>query len=265
MITFSNGRLYKLVYIDTNIINEISKNTNKLGKNFFLKYVNGEYMFVTSAFNVYELSKSKGESKNKIIQIFNNIPLGITCTFPQLIEFEKLHTGFHKDMVMFATGPKGIFNNQLENIFYIMQNDKSFGEAQNKMIHNFNSEIACWCKNQRQFNWQKDYKMNILKSMNETFKIYDNYFEIKELGKYYSLEVLAYIKNQFIFCSQKDININSVIDAYNSSFLPYVEEYITERTVGSWLEMSKAKLSFLKNKRIIKLSELYEKGKCNIG
>ena len=36
MITFSNGRLYKLVYIDTNIINEISKNTNKLGKNFFL-------------------------------------------------------------------------------------------------------------------------------------------------------------------------------------------------------------------------------------
>ena len=78
MITFSNGRLYKLVYIDTNIINEISKNTNKLGKNFFLKYVNGEYMFVTSAFNVYELSKSKGESKNKIIQIFNNIPLGIT-------------------------------------------------------------------------------------------------------------------------------------------------------------------------------------------
>ena len=107
--------------------------------------------------------------------------------------------------------------------------------------------------------------MNILKSMNETFKIYDNYFEIIELGKYYSLEVLAYIKNQFIFCSQKDININSVIDAYNSSFLPYVEEYITERTAGSWLEMSKAKLSFLKNKRIIKLSELYEKGKCNIG
>lgn len=95
MITFSNGHLYKLVYIDTNIINEISKNTNKLGKNFFLKYVNGEYMFVTSAFNVYELSKSKGESKNKIIQIFNNIPLGITCTFPQLIEFEKMHTGFH--------------------------------------------------------------------------------------------------------------------------------------------------------------------------
>ena len=99
----------------------------------------------------------------------------------------------------------------------------------------------------------------MLKSMNETFRIYGNYFEIKKLGQYCSLEVLAYIKNQFMYCSQKNININSVIDAYNTSFLPYVEEYVTERTVASWLEMSKRKLTYLKQKKILKLSELYDK------
>lgn len=66
MITFSNGRLYKLVYIDTNIINEISKNTNKLGKNFFLKYVNGEYMFVTSAFMYMNYQNQKENPKIKL-------------------------------------------------------------------------------------------------------------------------------------------------------------------------------------------------------
>ena len=90
MITFPNGHAYKLVYLDTNAINEIAKNTSFTGKNFLLNYVNGQYAFVTSTFNIYELSKAKGSSYDAITRFFDEFPLLVSCTYPQLVEFEKI-------------------------------------------------------------------------------------------------------------------------------------------------------------------------------
>ncbi len=45
MIKFPNGHCYKLVYLDTNVVNAISKNTNFFRGNFLEKYVDGSYGF----------------------------------------------------------------------------------------------------------------------------------------------------------------------------------------------------------------------------
>lgn len=258
MMTFPNGNKYKLVYLDTNCINDISKNKQKMGKMFFEHYCIGGYMFVTSVFNLFELSKTKGESRKKVIEIFDKFPLAIIQTFPQLIEFEKIESDFNQNMIMFAIGPKPIFNVQIDTILRNIENDGEFQNSINKMKRKFENEILNWSKKQEQINWWSDFKSYLLKSMNESFKIENNYFEIQKLGKYKSLEILAFIKNQFIYNSKKKILISSVIDSYNCSILPYIDVYITEKTVGSWLEQGKSKFQYIRDKEIVKISDLYE-------
>ncbi len=258
MITFSNGNSYRLVYLDTNSINEISKNTRKMGKIFMERFCVDNFMFVTSCFNLFELSKTKGDTRKNIIKFFNIFPLAIMYTFPQLIEFEKSSSKFNQEMIMFATGPSPLFNFQFSDILNLIENDSNMDKALKKMKQKFEKEIVCLRQKQTRLNWNLKFKKNLLESMNDTFKFEENYFEIKELGKYKSLEVLAFIMNQFIYESNKTIEINSVIDAYNCSILPYVEFYITEKTVGSWLDKAKYKFKYLQNIEIIKIKDLME-------
>lgn len=256
MITFPSGNQYKIVYLDTNCINEISKNTNRIGKNFLEKFGMGGYMFATSTYNLFELSKTCGESRKKIIEIFNKIPLAVISTFPQLIEFEKYNNEFRNDMIMLATGAKPVFNIQLEEVLNKFSQDHSLKLSKNMMIKKFNEEAIEWTKHQKKFNWTKNFDEGLIFSMNETFKHYDNYFDITCINKYNSLMILSFIKNQFIYISTKNIQINSVIDAYNCSVLPYVDFYITEKTVGSWINQAKKRFAFLRNKEIITISDL---------
>jgi len=258
MITFPNGNKYKLVYLDTNCINEISKNTKKMGKIFMERYCVGDYMFVTSSFNLFELSKTKGETRENVIEIFNKLPLAIIQTFPQLIEFEKNESGFNNNMIMFAIGLRPLFNVQLETILEKLESDKNFENSINDMKLKFQKEIINWTKKQEFTNWYIEFNKKLLCSMNESFKLEKNNFRIEQLGKYQSLEILAFIKNQFIYDSKKEILINSVIDSYNCSILPYVDIYITEKTVGSWLQKAKRKFNYVKDKEIVKISDLME-------
>lgn len=118
-------------------------------------------------------------------------------------------------------------------------------------------EIHLWQRNQKPEAWMKKFSENLLISMNESFQLTDNSFEINVLGKYKSVELFAFIKNQFIYSSQKEINQNSIIDTYNVAIAPYVEVYITENTVGSWLEMAKEKFTYLSKLQIIRMSVFF--------
>lgn len=262
MIAFANGHNYKLVYLDTNVINEISKNTNFFGKNFMEKYLDGSYGFATSVFNLYELSRTHGESRKKIINFFDLFPLAVLETYPRLAEIEKTSNVFSKEMVMFTLGAKMMgFNIQLGMLFEEMDRNINFRKTIEVMNSTFVNEMEVWKQHQRggMFGWMKEFKKNLLLSMNESFLTTEVGFEIDVLGKYKSVELYSFIKNQFIYTSQKEVNQNSIIDAYNAAIAPYVEVYITERTVGSWLEMAKKKFKYLSNLEVVKLSDLYEK------
>ncbi|NBK96820.1 MAG: hypothetical protein EOM50_02150 [Erysipelotrichia bacterium] len=259
MVTFLNGNTYKLVYLDTNSLNYIAKNTFETTKNFFLKYcLDGDYMFVTTSFNLFELFKTKYETRSSIIKFFNVFPLGILETYPQLIEFEKKIEGFHPDMIMFAMGIKGLFKTQIED-FMKAYDEGEFDKTISVMTNNFKEELVYWNSLEPNTQWMKNFNNSLMDSMNNLFKYSPNSFEIVEMGKYKSLEVYTFISNQFINSTNSKQEINSIIDAYNTSVLPYVEVYITEKTVGSWLEMAKDKFVYLKDKEIIKIGYLFNK------
>lgn len=260
MICFPNGNRYKLVFIDNNIINSIAKNDRGITKQFILNYFNGDYMFVLSPFTLYEIYKSKGESREKIISFFEDIPLGVMSTAPQLVEFEKNDiTHFDNRMILFAMGHKEIFKTQLTALLTEFSNCdfektlKKMWEINNVHVINMNNDRQASSKK-----WQNNYKKNMLYSMNKIYEVYDQKYQIKELGKYKSLEVAAYIRNQFIYNYSNLIKENSIIDILNASMLPYVDLFVTEKTVASWLKEAKLKMNYLSNINIIKLSDLIQ-------
>lgn len=251
MIEFPNGNKYKLIYLDTNVINEIAKNTRFCGKNFWKNKCN-DYMYVTSAFNIYELSKAKNESRNKIIEIFDIIPLGVISTFPQLLEFEEINPKFDYRMIMFATGMKPLFNTQFHDMIKICDTPETRNYIE-LMQTNIRNEID-ECNIFRDTCKIKDTNKRVNKIIENTLDKYNKRY-IK--SKYRSLEVLSSIKDKFIFVKKDEITQNSVIDYWNTSVLPYVDEYITERTVASWINELKIKYDYLKDKKIYKISEFF--------
>ena len=91
MLKTPNGHEYKLVYLDTNAISEISKNYKNSFINFFehFNFFKSEncqrYALVTTVYNMVELNKTREEYKSKIIDKFDLIPVLIVEAFPQVI------------------------------------------------------------------------------------------------------------------------------------------------------------------------------------
>lgn len=255
-----NGTEYNIIYLDSNALNGIAKNTKKFDKNFFMSYLVGEkkYMFATSPFNLYEISQTSGASKESLIKTFDLIPLALFNTIPQLIEFEKEKIYFHEKMIMFATGPKPLYNIQISTIFEMLESN-NFVKTLEKMNENYNKEIENIINNRILCNWKLNYKEKMENSINETMEIYNQTINLDELEQYKSVCIYAYIKNQFKYSAKKVIKRNTIIDCINVSILPYVEEYITERTVGSWLKEAQTRFEFIKDKNIVILSELEDK------
>lgn len=260
MLRFPSGRIYKIVYLDTNILNYIAKNKFEISKNFFSEYcLNDKCMFVITPYNLFELFKSKYESRENIIEFFDNFPLAVMYTYPQLIEYEKVYSSFHKDMIFLATGPKLFLNTQISNLFKVYDSGK-FDEAIISMNKNFEKELLHWNSIKSNPKWMLNFNKNFISKMNELFQFAPNYFKVNEFSKFKSLEVYSFIANQFINNKSQNAKINSIIDAYNASVFPYVEVYITENTVGAWLEMAKDKFEYLKDIKVIKVKDLNKGG-----
>lgn len=253
-----NGREYKLLYMDTNVLNAFAKNTNFFSKNFMESYAMGGYMFVTSVFNLYEVYQTQGESRANLLKIFDMFPIGIVIYVQQIIEYERMNIPINKNILMFAIGNNELFNLNMSKVFDMFEEDET-KKAIEKMHKNFNKEMKSWNAKKEKIKWMENFDLNMIDSMNDSFSIYDSYFKITELGKHKSLETLAYIKNKYIYDKDEEIKINSVIDAYNASIFPYIDVYVTERTVGAWLKEAKRKLTYLEGHDIKTISEIWNK------
>lgn len=252
MLKLPNGHEYKLVYLDTNAISEISKNCHNCFKNFF-EYFNffnsnscQRYALITTVYNMIELNKAREEYKSKIIEKFDFIPVFIAEGFPQLVSTE-----LNKDdFIMFATGVKPLLNNQFSTIFNqlndINDKDKSFKS-------NLNSELSIW-------NNDRIIKKDMFKLFENSYSIYNTYnHDYKFLYNSKSAKIFSYIKYHFLYEKKQLIDENSIIDSYNASLAPFVDVYVGERTVTSWLEKSKDKYDFMTHVECIKISKFYDK------
>ncbi|MBQ8738295.1 MAG: hypothetical protein IJZ04_02235 [Clostridia bacterium] len=255
-----NGKNYNLVYLDTNALSEFVNNTNGFSKNFLLKFIDGRHMLVTSVFNIMELNKTQNNFKEKIKTSLGNLPLGILTNIEQLCEYEKNQVPVKNDIIMFAVGNKPLFNVGIDDLFYFLE-DSTTKVLEQRRKNQLEKELLEW-KAQRgakNVKWQSDFNNTLINTMMQITTYFPTSFTLSQLQNCYSLQVCSYIRNMFIHNSTKDLELNSIIDSYNAAYLPYVEAYVTERTVGAWLENAKNKFNCIKEKTIYKISGFFDR------
>ena len=243
MLKLPNGHEYKLVYLDTNAISEISKNHQNCFKNLFeyFNFFNSDscqrYALVTTVYNMIELNRTRKEYKSKITDKFDLIPVLIVEAFPQLVitELNK------DDFIMFATGVNPPLDNQFSTVF--KQLDVINSEDQS-LKSNLNRELSIW-------NNDRIMKKDIPKLFESSYSIYNTYkYDYKTLYNSKSAKIFSYIKYHFLY------EKTQLIDA---AIAPLVDVFVGERTVTSWLEKSKDKYDFMTQVECIKISKFYDK------
>lgn len=252
---FLNDNEYKLVYVDTNVLSEFVNDTKNFRKNFAKKYLNGKYMLVTSPFNILELNETELNFIEKAIEIYN-FPIGILNGLENICNYNRNGIDIGYEIIMFAVFP--LYKTTFRDLINIVNHPSTQRNIQerNERIY---KEIIEWNnkKNDKDIKWQQNYIKNIKISMQEIVNHFPEPFAIDNIKKYQSLQTVAHIKNMFIHNTNDAIMKNSIIDSYNVAYLPYIDEYVSERTVCSWLDMSKNKLEYLKDKNIVKLSTFF--------
>lgn len=248
-----NGTNYKIIYLDTNAISEMSKNYKDTSKNLFERFrftdsnSDYKYAFATSSYNLKELSKST-KYRDEIIKIFNIIPLIIIDAFPSIID-KVLN---NEDIFLFGIGIKPLFNTNLNDIFMMIESD-SLNEANTQFENNIAQEIINWNEARAKKLKEKD----IFNNSYKIYNIYDNNIDICFSTK--CAQIFTFIKTYFLYKKSEPIVKNSIIDSFNASVAPFVDIYIGERTVTSWLKESKHKYNFMKEVELFKISEFYTK------
>lgn len=250
-----NNNKYKILYLDTNALTYFVK-YDEFAISLLKKYTLNNYAFATNVFNILELYKTEKDFHKKIQQRFDNYPFLILNGYNNIINTEKENGVNISNLVLFAIGIKPLFNVNFSDLKIIIENSSIQLNDRHKIV---NQEITDWLEKRLNINpqWQKQYNNNMKKTMNQLVKSFGFDFEVNIFGKYKSLECMAFIKNKF--CNEKPtekIKSNSIFDMYNVAVFPYVDAYITERTVGNWLKEFTNKCSF-QCPDIILISELY--------
>lgn len=247
-----NGTDYKVVYLDTNAISDMAKNYKNTMVNLLERFgfadanADSKYAFATSVYNLKELSNSM-RYRNEITNMFDQIPLLVMQAFPSIIDIE----ASNEDPFYLSIGIKPLFKTNISDVF-MMFDSNGFEESNNQFENHINQEISNWSQ-------AKIDHLENKELFNNSYKIYnvhDNDIDICYNTK--SAKLFTFIKTYFLYKKSDPIISNSVIDTYNASSAPFVDVYIGERVVTSWLKQSKDKYDFMNKVEIFKISEFYD-------
>ena len=216
-------------------------------------------MLVTSVFNIMELNKTQSDFKKKIKTSLGNLPLGILTNIEQICEHEKLQVPMKEDIIIFAIGNKPLFEVSIDDLFIFLEDPKTKISEQRRK-NQLEKELSEWKVQRRAKNvkWQKNFNSTLTDTMMKITAHFPASFTLAQLQSCYSLHVCSYIRNMFIHNSIQNLELNSIIDSYNAAYIPYVEVYVTERTVGAWLENAKNKFVYIQEKTIYKVSDFFD-------
>ncbi|HRF70185.1 MAG TPA: hypothetical protein PKV66_02010 [Candidatus Pelethenecus sp.] len=250
-----NGEEKRIVLFDTNCLSEIINNKGTFIKNLLERFNPKEYVYAITYYNIIELYHRDENSKKKIKEFLSHLPILLFVDIGNVIveEYKNCNVIAEK-LIMTSLCDLDNFNVSIYDYFSFLDRntDSGFFDRMDKLALKWMEE-----REKANKNWKEKFTENLLQEMNECSQQFFNDLSITTIGKYKSLEVQAYIKNEFITQTNQEIKRNSVIDSYNASYIPYVDAFITERFVGSIIQQAKKKLKYL-TLEICKISELYD-------
>ena len=243
-----NGSEYKLIFLDTNILQTIVTNpsfTEVLFERFFLH--RSKSLFCFSFYNIIEL-KNKRDTGNKHIDIYNNfvfvfsqLPCLMFLPHKSLLQ-EELSSAIRNTPLnidgnvanAFIPGVKRLefdFERWLDAIF--IANSGSLEKSIQEDLADMAKAANAWMKLRSLGPFfgkllEKLHRLQeatIIQSYLETFGIK---IENISFTRFPSARTILFSKNHRVHSTKRILNTNDVIDILQSAYAPYVDTVITE-------------------------------------
>lgn len=258
---------YKLVYLDTNVVSDISKPGNLVMKFLKLYPPNEGFLLCFSTYTLYEIRKSDKfyEGFKKLYSLF---PCAIVMSYFPLGKMEiELLIGDIEEISPIIFAPAGLnFEGKklLPNSLDLLLERKEVVDGFNSIdiyTPKYLSEIINLLdepefksvKNKRSV-FIKKYKYYELR---KRFLLNENVLHKVNMRKMKTLEILAYtVYYKFFSDSQRKTSINDIIDILIMTTVPYVHTFISERNSINLLEQIKKQSDVIKSVKLMTLSDL---------
>lgn len=263
---------YKLIYLDTNIVSDISK-SGKLILKFLKEFPpNQNYLLCFSTYTLYEIRKSK-KFYEGFMRLYSVFPCAILMSYFPLGKMEiDLISGNIDKISPIIFSPVGLtfegkkmLPNSLELLLSREEvvegfrsiddyTPKFYNEIQNLLNEQEFISIKNSVKNKRDVFLKKYKKYELRKRFLISNDIVVDEIKLKKMK---TLEVLSYcIYYKFISDPKRKYSINDIIDILIMTTVPYVHTFISERNSITILEQIKKQSSVLNSVNLMTLSDL---------
>lgn len=264
-----NGTDYKLIFLDSNAIREITNNTFSSGKGFLENYLAKDIPYIPcfSIYNVIEL-KPNIEGFQKFIDYFNIVPC-LMFYFSRTIIQEEVNYYLNNEPFMITN--KIMYSFSLLN----KQGNYSFSfiinEILTKMERLIDDEIKRLSSIASEWEEQRINKGTEKVSQTDIMNLY-RYDEEKiirkdlnswgkrlgefDINQLPALRIMSYSQFCRVHLTQKPIKPNDVMDITISSIIPYVDAVITEGFQADIYKKSKLFITQMKDVKILTLKDI---------
>lgn len=257
---------YRMLFLDTNAIREISANSNYAFRGFTKKFFTGSERYAPcfSIYNVVELWSNE-ENYNLFLNIFSSIPCFMFFPIQSILDEE-----FNRDQ----TGHPFQFNGHIANAFIpnsvlSSSNMRSFLNAmrssgvsvaiENK-IGKLKLTAEAWEQTRHKTYQRTEKDFRELES-SLVLKDLVNFGYLKPINSFEnfpSLRIMEYSQYCRVHLSHAHIKANDVMDVELSHITPYMDAIITESFQSNVLKKAKSFIPQLNNLEIYTLRDIRE-------
>lgn len=247
MITLNN-RIYKLVFLDSNALREVSSNQYNAGQGFFKKFflMNSNYIPCFSIYNIIEL-KPHVELYTMFLNVFNSIPSYMFFPLDSIIKeeyrlFISGETPQLTNKIIYAFNPFTASNSDkiswyLEQVY----NEEMINRVKQELSQ-FPEVLMSWEAQRLQYTQQLE-TLHLPKNfINDKYYLYNEHEAIRKdlaqrgikvepsfsVHSFPSLRMIEYSHFKHVHQTKKAVKINDILDIEISGAVPYVDCVITE-------------------------------------
>lgn len=271
-----NNRIFKLVFLDTNALREISSNKYNSCQGFFRKFflLNSNYIPCFSIYNIIEL-KPHVELYEMFLNVFNKIPSFMFFPLDSIIkeEYKQFILGETPQLsnqIMYAFNPVTSSNNDKINCFFEQVYNEDMTNMVKQEISQFSEVLKSWETQRLQYAQNlgtlhlpgkiindKYYLLNeketIRKDLEQRGINIDPSFCVQNFP---SLRMIEYSHFKHVHQTKKAIKINDILDIEISGAVPYVDCVITEAFQADVYKKARKFIPSMKSLEVLTLKDV---------
>lgn len=271
-----NGNEYKLCLIDTNVVSEIIKRPDTIGRRYFETLDPGKYISCFSLFTILELRQTK-KVYNSFLEIFSIIPCFILKSLDQLFqdELDNYPDSDKVDPVLVSCpgvlAPKGQKLGELLELAFskpeLRQAERMWSSEKIKILEGMLSLVKNYSPKGDKYTQSEirffveiaGYQQIALRAYDFARCMVDKKCQVL-VGSFPSIKITTFTVFYKFYMDQRRSLESDPFDIIISSALPYVDAVVTEKHLADILMKVKRQDGFLNRLEIYRLKDLQAKG-----